>query len=225
MENNKMIECKADEFLHLVDVMQKYGATCSLEFQLFNLTDPFFGMVQQPIKAEYFENYGPKDDGDAIILYLGESEFLFPLSQNFFAKNISDCQIFLSIVSETNNYVAGLNSSAIPSKGIEEANNFEEVKDVYQMEANMYVTDYERELVELIRTLEFDDILDAASAIHTEEESANSKAFKAIRTDVKDGFLKRAENLKKLGALLAVANDEYRNEIELSEQLYREDEQ
>jgi hypothetical protein len=82
----------------------------------------------------------------------------------------------------------------------------------------MTLTRQEMELIQFIRGLDFDDLLDAVSGIHQEMEQAGIKSLQrkeAGDTLNADGFSERADVLEKLGNLLGYANDDYRNHIDI----------
>ncbi len=117
MTNNiQMIESDAGEVLHLFNVMEKYGIECDLE-----VSDPFFGIAQAPVKTEYIEC----NDGGTVVVYLGETEFGFDLKRHQFEKYVSNCQIYICIASE--HYAAWFISGAIPTEVITEANSYEKL--------------------------------------------------------------------------------------------------
>lgn len=217
MTTTQMKKSDAGEVMHIIKTLEKFAVSCSLEFQLLAVSDPFFAVVKQPIKAEYIENYCSEDIGDAVVIHLGESEFLFPLSKNTFSKDVTDCQVNLCIVSEECNYAAWFSSGVIPPEGIAEMNSYKEIEDVYEMETNMYVTDHERKLIEFIRLLDFDDLLNATSGIDEEKEKKATKAIvHAYKGNVRvsEGFKKQSENLKELSFLLSYANADYRSHVD-----------
>ncbi|KAF6591024.1 hypothetical protein [Paenibacillus sp. EKM205P] len=217
MTTTQMKKSDAGEVMHIIKTLEKFAVPCSLEFQLFAVSDPFFAVVEQPIKAEYIENYCSEDIGDAVVIHLGESEFLFPLSKNTFSKDVTDCQVTLSMVSEECNYVAWFSSGGISPEGIAEVNSYKEIEDVYQMKANMYVTYHERNLIEFIRLLDFDDLLNATSGIDKEkEETATKSIVHAHKGNVRvsEGFKKQSDNLKDLSFFLGYANADYRSHVD-----------
>lgn len=78
----------------------------------------------------------------------------------------------------------------------------------------MKMTKNEKELIQFIRGLEFDDLLDAVHGIHEEMEKAGIKSLQckeAGDTLNANGFSKRADALEKLSGLLGDANTDYRN--------------
>lgn len=207
-----MQDSDVSEVFHLFNIMQKYGARCSLEWKADGALDPILGLSEQPIElVEFFErNGGP----DSLLLELGEVSFNFELGVNVFMKDISDVQILICIASD--HYDIWFDSTEIPSEGITEARSYmerrlREKQDVRDIE--MTVTKQEKELIEFVRTLCFEDLLDATSGIYSEEEQTKVRALKCKEEGKyynAEGFKERAENLNKLAGLLADANKDYR---------------
>lgn len=116
----KMQDCNDDVIVHLFEIMSKYGAKCSLEFQSDGTTDPLFGISNYPVELiDYFVREGGPD---SILIELGDIGFNFELGANKFSKDVSDTQIFICISSD--HYCAWFNSGFIPPEGIEEAKNY-----------------------------------------------------------------------------------------------------
>ena len=81
----------------------------------------------------------------------------------------------------------------------------------------MEVTKQERELIEFIRELSFDDLLDATFGITAEGEKAlESSKLKLANGDLYNerAFRKRYEDLEKLAELLGDSNVDYRRHID-----------
>lgn len=80
----------------------------------------------------------------------------------------------------------------------------------------MKLTKHEHSLIEVIRALEFDDLLDAVAGIEQEATQAKGNALAALnngRLSSFNGFNKRAENLSLLAKVLGDANKDYRHHI------------
>ncbi|SDC69071.1 hypothetical protein SAMN02799630_01194 [Paenibacillus sp. UNCCL117] len=80
----------------------------------------------------------------------------------------------------------------------------------------MKLTTHETALITYIRTLCFDDMLDASSAIYAEAEKAKVKSIVGKHENDKlafVGFKERQERLDKLAELLGGANEDYRAHI------------
>ncbi|KAF6628799.1 hypothetical protein H6F38_20010 [Paenibacillus sp. EKM208P] len=81
----------------------------------------------------------------------------------------------------------------------------------------MNVTNQERELIEFIRILKFDDLLDATFGIDKEkDELARKSAISSSGgyTRISKEFKQQSENLGKLSDLLGYANEDYRFHID-----------
>lgn len=203
----KMAPSSVGEVLHLFEVMEKYQVHCSLEMQIYGHLDPFVGIADQPVKAEYVETFDGQGRGDTVVVTLGESEFSFEL--NFSAgKDITDSQISLCIAGT--NYSAWFNSGAVPIEGIEEARSYKETTVATPFDA------YEVELIEFIRKLEFDDLLDAYDTLMESAKKATKKSQERI--EAKDiltarPWFDRSFALAQLATLLANSNTDYRDHI------------
>lgn len=122
----QMINCGADEAIHLFKVIKKYGATCSLEFNAEKTMDPLLAISFASVEVGYFEG---DESGDSVILELDSAEFSFDLKNHSFSKFVSDCQITILVMEKEGGYAAWFNSGAIIPVGIEEANNYEELQE------------------------------------------------------------------------------------------------
>lgn len=122
----QMIDCSADEAIHLFKVMEKYKAECSLELKAKQTTDPILGACFVSVKVDYFEG---EDEGDSVILNLDNAEFSFDLKNHSFSKHVTDCQIDIAVMEKEGGYVAWFCSGGINPGGIEEANNYEETQE------------------------------------------------------------------------------------------------
>jgi hypothetical protein len=119
----QMLESNAGEVIHLFEVMKKHGTTCGVEFKTERSLDPLIGIAQAPVTVEYFEG---DDQGDSVIIELGDTSFSFELRNHSFSKYVSDCQIEVCVMENNGNYTAFFNSGGIHPDGIEEANNYKE---------------------------------------------------------------------------------------------------
>lgn len=82
----------------------------------------------------------------------------------------------------------------------------------------MELTKHETELIEFIRTLDFDDMLNALDGIKAVAEELSTKSVDQIGKGnfrASMGFKSQAENMDKLEQLLGDANDEYLKEINM----------
>lgn len=207
MSNSQMVTSSVDEALYLFELMDKYGLYCSLEFKLETSCDPLVGVSDQPIKAEYIENVGR---GDAIVITLGEAEFCFELNLQVF-KLLENKQLMLCIVTEE--YSAFFNSRALPESFLTEANSYT-VPDIDENEPMfLEVNEREKNLIKYLRTLKFDDLLDATDAIRNGAKEAELKgyeqAYKQREAIIVSGWFDRSGKLEKLQELLGMANDDY----------------
>ncbi|MGG4344957.1 hypothetical protein [Paenibacillus lautus] len=208
----QMIESSVGEALYLFGIMEKHQVPCSLELKIDTQADPFVGIASQPVKAEYLETFKGEGTGDTVVITLGESEFAFELNFSV-SKHITDSQISLCIAGT--NYAAWFNSGLIPFEGIEATKNYMEF-DVDVLETELYgINKYERQLIELVRTIDFEDVLDATTGLFDEAKKAKEKSqtCRSVRPDQSEGFLVRANRLGKLAELLGLANDDYRDHI------------
>ena len=215
----EMKDSTVDEIIHIFAVMKKHNVLCSLEFNMKGFLDPFTGIVAQPIHhIEYFERDGGPD---SVCIALGNEEFNvdfnFELNLCCF-KEISDSQIDICIANDY--FSAWFNSGAVTPEGISDARNYNEVAEgSYEDEFSINVSRQERELIQFIRTLSFDDLLDATDGILIQEESAKLNVINHRASGNKynaTAFQERADILNKLADLLGLSNDDYRNHIEPS---------
>ncbi|MDY8046532.1 hypothetical protein UY416_09525 [Paenibacillus polymyxa] len=80
----------------------------------------------------------------------------------------------------------------------------------------MNLTKQESELIQFIRTLDFDDMLNVLDGIKAVAEDLSTKSYDQIGKGnimASMGFESQAENMDKLEQLLGDANEEYRKEI------------
>ncbi|MED1947043.1 MULTISPECIES: hypothetical protein [Brevibacillus] len=207
MTTIQMIDSNAGEAMHLFEVMKKFGVTCSLEFKLEGVADPFIGISGVNVDVDYLE----AEDGDTLIVNMGEAEFAFGLGDHDFSRIISDCQIMMAIGAKDGKYIAWFNSGVISPDGIVEANSYDGTvgdEDINEPE----FTEEEKKLAYFIRSLDFDAVLDAVSGIHREVDHSKNKAathLRAGRIQTANAFDKRAANLEQLACLLGEANKDY----------------
>lgn len=212
MTITNMIPIELNEALHIFKVLERHSTPCSLELQLNGQANPFIGISQQPVKAEYLETFNGEGTGDTVVVTLGESEFAFELSLDV-SKNITESQITLCFVKD--GYAAWFSSGEMSAEGIREASNYKEIDwdslERYPVEINAH----EGNLVEFIRTLEFEDLLDAVTGLYDEAKKAKEKSYtcRSVRPDQSEGFEERARRLEKLAELLGLANADYRYHI------------
>lgn len=209
MTTTNMIPIELNEAMHLFKVMERHSIPCSLEVQLNGQADPFIGISQQPIKAEYLETFNGEETGDTVVVTLGESEFAFELNFDV-SKNITESQITLCLVKD--GYAAWFNSGELSAEGINEASNYKEIDwdslERYPVEIN----EYEHQLIKFVRSIDFEDILDANTSLHHEALQARKKS-QTCRSGQSKGFIERSRRLEKLAELLGLANDDYRDHI------------
>ncbi|WP_025681147.1 hypothetical protein [Paenibacillus massiliensis] len=207
----QMIKSDVEEALHILNVLNKYSVTCSLELKLAGTTDNLVAISSQPVKVDYIENLN--DEGDALVIELGESEFCFPLNLSV-SKDITDIQVFLYIGNEK--YDVWLDSGSLAPEVISEITNYKS-SDLDTIEDPfMEVNEHERKLIEHIRKMDFDDMLDVTGVIDKESDNAATKSILAAhkgRTHVVKGFAERSETLKELAVLMGLANEDYRNHV------------
>lgn len=82
----------------------------------------------------------------------------------------------------------------------------------------MELSEYERKLIEHIRTLDFDDMLNALDGIKAVADDLSAKSVVHANNGndrASQGFKSQAENMDKLEQLLGNANDEYRTDINM----------
>lgn len=115
----KMIASSPDEIIYLFEIMKKYNITCSLELNVDGCLDPMLGIVSQPVSTEYFVG---GEQGDSVLVSLGEAGFGFELQNHSFSKQITECQIDISIISDS--YSAWFNSAVLPPEAIKEAKGY-----------------------------------------------------------------------------------------------------
>lgn len=80
----------------------------------------------------------------------------------------------------------------------------------------MELTKQESELIEFIRTLDFDDMLNVLDGIKAVAEDLSTKSVVHASKGnncAAQGFKSQAENMDKLEQLFGEANEEYRKEI------------
>lgn len=213
MEPIKMIEIDPSEVIHLFDVLQKFDVVSSLELHKEGMADPFIAITSQSVKAEYVERVND-ESGDAIAVHLGELELCFDIFNTSFFKHISDCQIDVCITD--GKYSAFFNSGVISLEGIAEAKRYIEpnLDDLELIPTG--VDAYEQELIEFIRTLEFDDLLDSREALIKSAIDAEQKAQLYIEDKnilTAKAWHDRSIKLMQLANLLADSNADYRDHI------------
>lgn len=198
-----MIDTNAGEVMHLFEVMKRHGVTCSLEFKLEGVADPLIGISEVNADVDYLEGA----DGDNLIVIMGDAEFSFSLKDHSFSKCITDNQIMITIVEDDGKYTAWFDSGAVSPAGIQEARSYEDAAGDDET-----FTEDEKELICFIRSLEFDDVLDAVSGIEREADNSKQKAavhFREGNQRTASAFEVRAAKLSKLAELLGDANTDY----------------
>ncbi|MCD9026017.1 hypothetical protein [Cohnella silvisoli] len=211
----KMLDSNSGEIVHLFEVMQKYGVKCSMEFKQDASLDPLCGITLQSVDLiEYFERQGGPD---AVVVELGDLSLGFDLGIHSFYKEISDCQILICIASD--HYSAWFNSDVISPEGIDEAKNYKEIHyglDPKNIPSDIELTPQEAALITFIRSIEFEDVLDATFGIEHSIEKAKNMSHE-LHSEGRHynarGFEERAEILEKLSELLGDANADYRAHI------------
>jgi hypothetical protein len=111
--SDKMIESNPKELVRLFEIINQFGSTCSLEFQIEGQADPLMGIVNEKIIPEFYEGDGT---GDAIALELGTTTFTFEIEKHKFSKHIANAQFTMCIVGS--GYAVWFNSGVIPEEGI-----------------------------------------------------------------------------------------------------------
>ncbi|WP_311078845.1 hypothetical protein [Paenibacillus polymyxa] len=84
--SGKMIESNPKELVRLFEIINQFGLTCSLEFQIEGQADPLMGIVDEKTIPEFYERNGT---GDAIALELRTTTFSFEI-ENINFRNISE---------------------------------------------------------------------------------------------------------------------------------------
>ncbi|MFI8714225.1 hypothetical protein [Brevibacillus brevis] len=210
MTTIQMIDSNAGEVMHLFEVMKKYGATCSLEFNKGNGNDPFIGITGVNVDVEYLEGDATVE-GDTLIVKLGETDFAFGLRDHSFSKFISSSQITVAVMANDTDYTAWFNSSVITPEGIEEASDYDATVGDNDISDPTFTLE-EQELICFLRNLDFDTVLDTVSGIHREADQSKNKAamhLRVGRTQTANAFDKQAANLEQLAYLLGKANKDY----------------
>ncbi|MDH6673192.1 hypothetical protein M2277_003857 [Paenibacillus sp. LBL] len=213
MEPIKMIEIDPSETIHLFDVFQKHNIVSSLELNKEGMADPFMAITSQPVKAEYIERFND-ESGDAIVVHLGELELCFDIFGTSFFKHISDCQVDICITD--GKYSAFFNGGVISPEGIAEARAYTEDFEDSEELLPLYVNSHEQRLIECVRSLEFEDLLDAEDALINASKEAQKNASKKINTkeyEIANGWQQRSTSLVVLSKCLADANSDYRSHI------------
>ncbi|MCY9539427.1 hypothetical protein M5X00_13000, partial [Paenibacillus alvei] len=139
MSTIQLKESKAREVMHLFEVMKKYNAKCSLEINIGKHNDPFVAIAQEPVSTEYFV----EEEGEVLVVSLGETDLTFDVDSHSFAKEVTDCQILICIVNEE--YAAWFNSDALPQEAIELANGCDDTEDEV-IKLNVLSTDFDESL-------------------------------------------------------------------------------
>ncbi|MCM3128986.1 hypothetical protein ACFQ3J_08925 [Paenibacillus provencensis] len=205
-KNIQLVESSVDEALYLFELMDKYGLYCSMELTLTSSRDTFVGVSHQPVKTEFIES----KDGDSFVVALGEAEFCFELNLQI-SKQLTNRQLFMCVANDE--YTAWFNSGALPEKFITEANSYRAPAPDENEPIFLEVNDREKNLIEYLRTLKFDDLLDATDAIRNGAKEAELKgyeqAYKQREAIIVSGWFDRSGKLEKLQELLGMANDDY----------------
>lgn len=172
--------------------------------------DPFIGISGVSVDVECLEGDGAVE-GDTLIVKLGETDFAFGLRDHSFGKIISNSQITVAVMAHDTYYTAWFNSSVITPEGIEEANNYHDTVGGDDINDPVF-SEAEKKLVYFIRSIEFDDVLDAVSGIEYEVEQSKKKAAVHLRegnAQTANRFDERVARLKQLAYLLGKANKDY----------------
>lgn len=211
MTVTQMIKSDVEEAIHILEALNKYSIACSIEVKLAGTTDNLVAISSQPVKVDYIENLN--DEGDALVIELGESEFCFPLNLNV-SKDITDTQVFLYIGNEK--YDVWLDSGSLSPEVISEITNYKASDSDSLENPFMEVNVHERKLIEHIRKMDFSEMLAATDVIDSERDAARTKSIVAAhegRSQVADGFARQSETLKELAVLMGLANEDYRDHI------------
>lgn len=82
----------------------------------------------------------------------------------------------------------------------------------------MTLSEQETALIQFVRTLNFDDMLDACDAISKESKEARRNGLEQAYLETNPvsaaGWIERSMNLDKLQELLGMANEDYRNMVD-----------
>ncbi|MNB71342.1 hypothetical protein D3C75_179050 [compost metagenome] len=84
---------------------------------------------------------------------------------------------------------------------------------------DLEIDEHEAALIRFLRTLDFDDLMDATDGIRREAGATQTKGIRAERERTGSalnakGFMDRAERLKKLEVVLGYANKDYRSMVD-----------
>lgn len=148
MTTAKMRYSTAAEVVHILEVIKKYGVSCSLEFKSEGFKDPLLGFAGVPIAfVELYES----DHGNSVIVKFDENEFAFEAKSCSFFKDITDVQIEICIAND--HFSAFFNSDHIHPNGIEEARNYSDDLDDKEIQLNAIDGSEFDESVEWLKSL------------------------------------------------------------------------
>ncbi|BFH10841.1 hypothetical protein WJ0W_005948 [Paenibacillus melissococcoides] len=208
-------DSSASEIISLFEVIQKHGALCNLEFWTTDALerDPYleslFTIAPQPVKAEYLESDNTERAAGTVVIYLGESEFGFNVSDVEFSSHISKHRIEIMISSRL--YDVNFESGVLPCEAIQEARDYLDTKGVGPLQMN----EHEEALIRFIRTLDLDDLEEAKEGIFIKAGDAGGDSVQLKRVGEKMKARKarvQEERLDKLARLLCATNGVYRNQ-------------
>ncbi|MFD2613567.1 hypothetical protein [Paenibacillus gansuensis] len=204
MTTINMVPSNAGEVCDLLEILSKHGVHCSLEFKADHNADPLISLVDEPIAVKYIEG-DLMETGDLVEITLGGADFTFSLGDHEFFQLVQGAQVTVLITGP--NYAAWFNSQSMPSEAIFE---------LTACNSAFILDDDEFKLIEYVRGLKFDDVLDAVKGILDEAQKA---AHNAARCNTKGEemnyctFMERTEALQRLATFLGDANRDYRSHI------------
>lgn len=179
------------------------GRKWSFELKVMGSCDPLVNFANEKIYADYIGGIlNELGDGDILSLSVNNMEFAFE-SDSTVSKSFENNQVSICIAKD--NYAAWFTSDVIPSELILEASSTLNP---------MNVSTYERELIEYLRTLNYDHMADLTYAIFQEARDIKSR-YDPSRPELTQSFLEQERRIDKFGQLIGKAHDEYRAEMNL----------
>lgn len=194
---------------HLFNVMQNHNVQCGVEFK-GEKADPLLGISHQLVKVDQVLDCAPEDQ--SLIVTLGEAEFSFGLNTHQYSYTVTGRQIDICIFRESHS--VWFNSTAMKQSVIDTAINFnQEASEL----SESHLSVHELKLIQFIRTLDFETLLDACDAIgETSRESKRNALEESYdrnnAASVAVWFI-RHDKLNKLQDLLGAANQKYQERI------------
>ncbi|MEK5277651.1 MULTISPECIES: hypothetical protein [Paenibacillus] len=208
------------EALFLFRMMEESKSFAIMEFHItdpgepqpYDFSESLFSTPYGAVRTEVVD--------ETIVVYVGEMEIGFDISEVTFSRHISDFRI--EVWASTELYTATFESGDMEDEYLDKARAYEITEDVPYPEYSgilLEVDEHEAALIRFLRTLDFDDLMDATDGIRREADATRMKGIRAERKrtgsalNVK-GFMDRAERLKKLEVVLGWANKDYRSMVD-----------